>query len=120
QANWRQQNHITIAPVNLRLKIKIRREPFGLRRKYMSRIVAENKARRRRLAVLVFDAQLDPNGGHYVEEHGRFAAKAKVLVCLADVKANRGLACSSLAAVDEGDSVFGLEPAKGGGHRRPR
>src|SRR5207302_4396540 len=78
----RQQYHIAVASINLRLKIKIRGEPPGLRRTHMSRLVAKNEARRRGRPVVVPDAQFHRNGGLNVEEHRHLAAKTEVLMSL--------------------------------------
>ena len=120
EATGRQQNHAAVAPVNLRLKIKIRREPFCLRRKHVSGLVAKNETRRSGLRVVVQNAQLDLDGGSNFKQDGRFAAKAKVLISLADLEPDRGFACSRFAAVDEGDRVFGSETAQVRRHRRVR
>src|SRR5206468_1037837 len=53
EAAWRQHNSVTIAPINLRLKIKIRGEPLGLRREHMTSLVAKNQPRRSGLPVVV-------------------------------------------------------------------
>src|SRR5439155_14997044 len=111
QSTGRQQDHVTVAPVNLRLKIEIRGEPLGLRWKHMPRLVAKNETCRGGLAVEVLDAQLHLNCGSNVEQDGRFAAKAKVVISLADFEPDRGLARSRFAAVEEGDGVFGPETA---------
>src|SRR6185436_13581172 len=53
QLPGRQQHDIFVAPIDLRLKIEVGREPLGLWRIYMSGDVAENKTGGRSFAVAI-------------------------------------------------------------------
>ena len=74
--------------------------------------VVEREAAGRRRAVVVADREPDGNGGPDVEQDRHLAAEAEVLGPLPHVESEGRLAPARLAAVEQGQGVFHLQPAQ--------
>ena len=81
-----QPHALAIRAVDLRMKPKIRCEPFCLRGINALAVIADQKCGRRRIAVLIAHAQRDLARRLAIEQHIAIAAKTEILRALPDIE----------------------------------
>ena len=113
----RQFHVFAVGAVDLRVKMKVRRKPLGLRRIDAAQLVAKFKTSRGRLAVFVEHLERDLAGRLAVEQQIDLVAKAEVLRPLANVEAELGVALAGVAAVKLDDAIFECQTAERLGER---
>ena len=113
----RKKQRLPIGPIDLRMKTKIGREPFCLRRRDAPMAIAKKKGGGGRLAVFVANSQGDLARRHTAKEHVDLVAKAEILCALPHIKSNRGGALAGVPAVKLNHPVFERHSAERGAER---
>ena len=108
---------LAIGTINLRMKMKVRRKPLGLRRIHAAKPVADFKTGRRRLAVFIKHLQAKRVRRLAVEEKTHLIAKAQVLCPLTHVETELGIALAGVSAVKLHDAILQRQPAERLGER---
>ena len=113
----RQFHVFAVGAVDLRVKMKVRRKPLGLRRIDVSKFVSKFKTGGGRLAVFVEHLEREFAGWLAVKEQIDLAAEAEILRSLANVEAELGVALASVAAVKLDDAILQGQAAERLGER---